>query len=72
VSKANHIYDFVAALIHRLIDSRKLIIIENPRGSWLWELPQFLPFSTPALWMLIFNTASGAPHQSNAVPNGLA
>jgi hypothetical protein len=41
VSKANHIYDFVATLIHRLIHSGKIIIIENPRGSWLWELPQF-------------------------------
>jgi hypothetical protein len=38
---ANHIYDFVASLIHQLIHSQKIIIIENPRGSWLWELPQF-------------------------------
>ena len=41
VSKANHIYDFVSTLIHRLIHADKVIIIENPRGSWLWELPQF-------------------------------
>jgi hypothetical protein len=41
VSKANHIYDFVASLIHQLIQSIKIIIIENPRGSWLWELPKF-------------------------------
>ena len=34
---ANHIYDFVASLTHQLVHSQKIIIIENPRGSWLWE-----------------------------------
>jgi hypothetical protein len=31
----------VASLIRQLIQSNNIIIIENPRGSWLWELPKF-------------------------------
>ena len=31
----------MASLTHQLVHSQKIIIIENPRGSWLWELPQF-------------------------------
>jgi hypothetical protein len=41
VSKANHIYDFVASLIHQLLPTQKIIIIENPRNSWLWQQPKF-------------------------------
>ena len=41
VSKANSIYINVADLFFLQLSKQGLIVVENPRGSWLWEIPQY-------------------------------
>lgn len=41
VSKANAIYDNVAALIDVALRFHAMVIVENPRNSWLWSIREY-------------------------------
>ena len=41
VVKANAIYDTAIQIVLDLHSQGKMVVIENPRGSWLWAFPEY-------------------------------
>jgi len=72
VSKVNHIYDFVASLIHHLFIPTRSSSSRIQGAVGYGSYQNFLTCSTWALLMLIFIVANGALPQPNAEQSGRA
>ena len=60
VQSANQLYAWAAEVFAYCLRTAKIVILENPANSWLWQTKWFKPLRPKAFWQVLHNCMYGS------------